>query len=320
MKFIPYTDSAFRFSGVWQENQQNEIASYKTSAMAEVGFTGQEIVLVCSGKDNVKLFIDDTETEAEKTDKGYLLRTSKGKHTLKLTVRSDNRIYIKGVEICDNESVFLPKAKPYIQFIGDSITEAAKSYAVVCPKILGVDYSIVSKGGMAVCDGFGWYGIPEHPGGDEKRKGMESMYFKLAETGYDEDIGNYNFKYCRTPNLIVMLLGTNDYLNSQAHEKSGNLEKFSKHYSSFILKIREIFPQTPIYVLQALTDSHCRRRGIEAAFDIAKKQTDNITLVDSDKWNVEIADGTHPTENGYAFMGEKLAGYIKEQMPELLNY
>lgn len=314
MKFIPYTDPAFRFTGVWQENDKNEIVSYKLSAMAEVGFTGKEIELVCSGGgDGIRWFIDENAVAPEKTDSGYRFQTDDGKHALKFIVRLGDRIYIKGVNVEDGANLFSTEEKIYVHFIGDSITEAARSYAFQCVEDLNADYCIIAKGGMAVCDGFGWYMQPTKPYGDPDRLGMETMYWKLADMGYIEDLGDYNFKYCRTPNIISVFLGTNDYLDKPADEEAGHIEKFAEHYTAFIEKIRAKFPDVPILILQALSDKYCRVRGIYAAYDIMKDKVDNCHLVECNQWGIEIAgDGTHPTQEGYDDFGSKLAAYMKQ--------
>lgn len=314
MKFIPYTDPAFRFTGVWQENENGEIVSYKLSAMAEVGFTGNRIDLLCrGGGEGIRWFIDDKPVEAKNTVSGYRFDTEPGKHSLKFIVRLSNRIYISGVKVGEDESLFATKERLYIHFIGDSITAAERSFAFQCVEDLDADYCIIAMGGMAVCDGFGWYSNAGQPYGDPERLGMETMYWKLANMGYIEDLGDYNFKYCRTPDIISVFLGTNDYLDKPADEEAGNLEKFKVHYAAFIEKIRKQFPKAPILILQALSDKYCRVRGINAAYDIIKEKVDNCYLVDTDKWGIEISeDGTHPTQKGYDDLGSKLAEYMKK--------
>ena len=89
--FIPYTDKNFVFTGVWQENDHKQIASYKLSAMAEVGFTGSRIDLICSGGgDGIRWFIDDEAVTPEKIDSGYRFDTLPGKHFLKFIVFIDS--------------------------------------------------------------------------------------------------------------------------------------------------------------------------------------------------------------------------------------
>ena len=314
MKFIPYTDPSFRFTGVWQENENGEIVSYKLSAMAEVGFTGNRIDILCrGGGEGIRWFIDDKPVTAKTTVSGYRFDTEPGKHSLKFIVRLGDRIYLSGVKIGESENLFTTKERPYIHFIGDSITEAKRSYAFQCVEDLDADYCIIAKGGMAVCDGFGWYMQPTKPYGDPDRLGMETMYWKLADMGYIEDIGDYNFKYCRTPNIISVFLGTNDYLDKPADEEAGNIEKFKVHYAAFIEKLRAKFPGVPILILQALSDKYCRVRGIDAAFELMKEKVDNVYLVDSNNWGIEISeDGTHPTQAGYDDFGAKLAAYMKK--------
>ena len=144
---------------------------------------------------------------------------------------------------------------------------------------------------------------------------MESAYFGLEDGEEAATLTPYKFKHLRKPDIIVIFLGTNDYLDNPDDESRGNIGIFAKHYLAFVKKIRAIHKDTPIYMLQALTDKHCRRRGIEAAYNLICEELDNVTLLPSDNWSIEISsDGTHPTLDGYTRMGECLADALSDEI------
>jgi hypothetical protein len=196
--------------------------------------------------------------------------------------------------------------------IGDSITQAFPGFSTTLGENWGGDYSIVAQGGMALCDGFGWYAIPE---GMKDRVGMETNYFKLEYPFENINPDDYKFEYCRQPDVVTVFLGTNDFLDNPDHWANGNLDIFYPKYAAFLEKIRQHYPKARIYVFNALTDKMFRRRGIEKAFELASKTVDNIYLLNIQDWNIEVSDdGTHPTLLGYTDLGIKLAKYIRKDL------
>ncbi|MEE0928516.1 MAG: SGNH/GDSL hydrolase family protein [Acutalibacteraceae bacterium] len=308
--FIPYTNENFVFTGIWQENGKDEIVNYKTAAFFEIGFTGTLVTLV-SNRDNViEAYIDGKKVDPMPCGNKYQYEAGKGEHLLKVCIRLENHLKLKGIEIGDEEKVFAPPSRPYIHIIGDSITQAYPGYSTVLGENWGGDYSIVAQGGMAVCDGFGWYTIPQ---GMDARVGMESNYFKLEFPFENINSGDYRFTYCRQPDVVTVYLGTNDFLDNPTHWENGNLDIFYPKYATFLARIREHYPKARIYVLNALSDKMFRRQGIEKAFEEACKTVDNIYLLNIQDWGIEVSeDGTHPSLAGYTDMGLKLAKYIKE--------
>lgn len=225
-------------------------------------------------------------------------------------MRFENHLKLKGVIIEEEQKVFAPPKRPYIHMIGDSITYAYLGFSITLAEKLGVDYSVVAMGGMALHDGWGWYPIPQ---GQNTRVGMESNYFCLEFPQETAEFTPYRFEYCRQPDLITVFLGTNDFLDTKENKESGNLEIFVERYTSFLSKLREIYPKAKIFVFNALTDSLFRREGIEKAFSKAEKSIDNLCFLDIQKFGIEISDdGTHPSLKGYNDLGLKLAEYFEK--------
>ena len=310
--FIPYTNENFVFTGIWQENGKDEIVNYKTAAFFEIGFTGETVSLV-SNRDNViEAYIDGKLVNPVPCGSRYTFKVPRGAHLLKVAIRIENHLKLKGIDIPEEERVFAPPKRPYLHIIGDSITQAFPGYSTVLGENWGGDYSIVAQGGMAVCDGFGWYAIPE---GMDARVGMETNYFQLEypfENIHPED---YKFEYCRQPEAVTVYLGTNDFLDNQTHWDNGHLDIFYPKYAAFLQKIRAHYPKARIYVLNALSDKMFRRMGIEKAYEHVCKTVDNIYLLNIQDWDIEVSDdGTHPTLVGYNDMGIKLAKYIRNDL------
>ena len=312
MKFISFRDENFKYSGVWQDNFEEEIVSYGAVAFAEIGFTGSKLEVVGRIFKNATFIIDGKESEPEKTEDGFKFRLKDGRHTLKIRMVQRAHLHFSGINIADDSEVFTTEDKPYIHFIGDSISFAYPGFSASSADKLGYDYSVVAQGGMSLVDGWGWY--PMHPDAIS-RLGMESAYFGLEDGSEAAVPTPYKFKFLRMPDVIVIFLGTNDYLDIPDDEFRGNISIFAKHYLAFVKKIRAIFPNAPIFMLQALSDKHCRKRGIQAAFELIIGEMDNVTLLPSHEWGVEISnDGTHPSPDGYAAMGEKLAEVLKDKI------
>ncbi|MBQ1186676.1 MAG: SGNH/GDSL hydrolase family protein [Clostridia bacterium] len=312
MKFISFKDSNFKYTGVWQDNIEEEIVSYGAVAFAEIGFSGSVLEVIGRIFKNATFIIDGGETKPTKTRNGFKFSLNGGNHTLKIRMVERAHFHLKGIKIEADAEVFTTENKPYIHYIGDSISFAYPGFSASSAEKLGLDYSVVAQCGMSLVDGWGWYKM--HPDAISRR-GMESTYFGLEDGQESATLTPYKFEYLRKPDIIVIFLGTNDYLDMPNDEYRGNIDIFAKHYLAFVKKIRNIFKDVPIFMLQALTDSHCRRRAIKVAYDLINSELDNVTLLSSDEWGVEISkDGTHPSPDGYAHMGECLAKVLKEKI------
>lgn len=316
--FIPYTNKNFVFTGIWQENGSGEIVNYKTAAFIKIGFTGSCVEIKGNLSDIFQVFIDDEKASPNPIGNNYNFNISNGRHILKICVRQRNHIAFSGIEISDDAEVFLPQKLPYIHMIGDSITEAYPGYSTILGENLGFDYSIVAQGGLALCDGWGWY---QPYSANDTRVGMESNYFKLELPCEASDFTDYTFTYCRQPDIITIFLGTNDFLDNPTDWNNGNFDIFCTRYVTFLAKLRKLYPKAAIYILNALSDKMFRRKSIETAFEKAEECIDNIHFINTDKWNIEISeDGTHPTLSGYADLGNQLTSYFENELKNNIRH
>ena len=315
MKFVSFNDPNFKFSGVWQENIEGEIVSYGTISFAEIGFEGNELEIAGRTSKRVYFLLDGEYVEPEETLTGYKFDLTDGRHTLKICARDRAHFHLKGINISDDAEVFITPRKPYVHYIGDSITYAYPGFAGAAALKLDVDFSVVAKGGMALVDGWGWY--KPHPDAPFRR-GMESTYFGLEYGNESGFLTPCKFEYLRMPDIVVIFLGTNDYLDCAVDESRGNIGIFAKHYLDFVKKIRALYPDAPILMLQAISDKYCRMRGIDAAFELINKEVDKVSLIPSNTWDIDFfTDGTHPSEKGYVQMGEYMAEVLKSEIEKL---
>ena len=99
-----------------------------------------------------------------------------------------------------------------------------------------------------------------------------------------------------TPDLIVVNHGTND----GDAETSG----FRGSLKTALGKIEKAYPGVPIvYMLPFCGNRASDIRTVCAEFD-------NITVVETDKWNISYSDGLHPNRNGAKRAGELLSREI----------
>lgn len=306
---IPYTDPAFKYTGVWQE-KEGEIVSYQTRSSLEFGIDADNLTLNMTSRDSVTLTVDGETAYTGQISEPVHLSLDGGEHTVCVKMHHKARLYFKGICINDGGRIFKTPDKPYVQFIGDSITDCIDSFSFRAPDLLGVDSSIVSYCGMALVEGWGWYLLdgkaPDH------RHGMENMYKKCEFVNETTDFTDYAFKFCREPQNIVIYLGTNDFITDEEHEKNGHLEIFAEHYAAFVDYLLEKFPHAQIHILQDFHRNFRRRAAIKNAYEILRSRHDNIHFIEFDNEAIEFSeDGIHPAYNGYITLGDKMAEYLK---------
>ena len=305
---ITFKDENCKYTGVWQENEEDAVVSYSKIAFFEIGFAGETLVLDATPVTRVAYFLDGEEVQPIKQGNTLVFTAANGKHTLKIKIYNNERFAVRMLEA---DGFFRVPDKRYIHFIGDSITHAYPGFSSVTPEKMGADYSVVAHCGMSLVDGWGWYAPPV---GMKVRMGMESRYFVLQLPGDNEQPIPYVFNYCRVPDDIVVFLGTNDYLDNEANREDGNVQTFVQHYLAFVKRLREHFPTARVHIMKPLSDKCCRHEGITAAYERIVSELSDIYLIPADTWGVEISpDGTHPSENGYVRLVEGMIGYFNER-------
>jgi len=308
LSFFSYRDPRLTFFGKWQE-EDKVLSTYGTICFVKLVFQGDCVGIV--GKSNTPIeVLLDSEKHALDIDGEVFFRTFPGIHRLTLKICFQSAFSIAGIRAENLLSDPAPSKKPYIKFIGDSITNAYPGFVGAAASLLDCHYSCDSVGGMSLCDGWGW------PKEKSPKVGMESFYFRASRDQFDLHFDPYAFGYDASPDALVVFLGTNDYLDCPEDKADGNVPHFARHYAAFIERLSSLYPSAAIYILEPLSDKYCRQEGIEAAFALMKEAlSGRVTLIPTHNWGIELSpDGTHPSGKGYTDLGIKMANYLAEKL------
>ena len=314
-KFIPYFYEEFKYTGAWQRNTADMIESYHTVAQLEFGFTGDVLKIKAETvhKEYIIFILDGQEVEPQESADGLLnFFMPDSTHRIKIVMTRHSKLKFFGIYIDESGEIFRTKDNLYIQFIGDSITDAYPGYASVVANNLCADYSIVSLCGIALVDKWGWYKLID---GAEERIGMESTYFSLENPQEAVVLSKYNFEKCRVPDAFVIYLGTNDYISQKEHKDAGNSKIFADKYFDFVGKIKARFGEKPVFILQNHRKDIIRTEAINNAYEKMKNKYKSVYLLDCYNWDVElVSDGVHPSQNGYKTMAEKVTEFVSDKV------
>lgn len=234
------------------------------------------------------------------------------------------------------------KDKKYVQFIGDSISEASSSYTFTIPKEYNLDYSVIAYSGIALQDGAGWYfgstGTVWRPTSDDTSKlkredcvGMESAYFSVKrpkEAYYLDENGDLHYdnpafdvSSDNAPDAIVIGIGTNDSAYIRDNVSGINGGNFTKTYIEFVTKLSNAYPNAQIYIIRPFNNvaeysplyDDLREAVVNAVNGLNSNA--NVHYIDTTAWNVEISsDKVHPSEKGYADLRDLVYNEIKSSL------
>ena len=310
MSVYTYEHPNFKYSGVWQA-KDGALSSYWNQSVAEVGYSGSKIRVLAQSAANVVIFVDGCEQWRGVLSGDVELVGEAGNHILKIVAPEKSCLAFTGVELPEGQQLLPAVKKPHLLFIGDSITHAKPGFSYTTGENLDVDYEVKAYCGMSLTEGWGWYKVRE----GRVRPGMETMFYKLENPVETEELTDYDFQYARVPDAIVIFLGTNDYLDSPEDQAANHVPMFAETYDRFVTQLAQRYPNAKIFIFQALSDKHCRREGILAAYTKMAAHLPQVELIPTDTWNAEIsADGTHPAPAGYATLAEKMTEYLKAKM------
>ena len=204
---------------------------------------------------------------------------------------------LKGVTV--DEGVLLgimPRGK-IIAYYGDSITEgiaalgdgnssqtnsATSSYPYFCSKNLGAITHNVGYSASGVC-----------------KEGSFMPFITAIDHISRSTKVDDSFK----PDVIVVNHGTND----TAYESTEFIAELKKALNRLVEK----YPDTPIFYM--IPFSQRRAGDIRSAISQCNGKS-NITIVETQTWNIQFTDGIHPTAQGAKVAGEKLAAAIEAKL------
>ena len=310
MKMYGFDEKELEYAGIWQECGDG-LAAYWNRSVMETDFTGETVTVCGRSEGPVILRLDGAVVCREPLTGKRLLTTGPGTHTLELAANREAKLVFSGLELPEDQRLLPPPLRPYVHFIGDSITNACPGFSYTAGEEMGVLYSVQAYPGMSLRQGWGWYPVPE----GKVRPGMEFMVDKLEGPLETDAYTRWAGAWTRRPDALVIFLGTNDYLDTPEDQAAGHIDLFADCYDRFLTRLSRTYDEPDIYLLQGLSDKHCRRAGIEAAFRKAAAHLPHVMLVPTDRWEIAIsADGTHPSPEGYADLGRKLADYLRPRL------
>ncbi len=339
----PATDTElFKYCGTWQatdENNPTTMVSYWDAAYVEVDFTGNAITLMFSSPTTFIYRIDKGEyhTVSNVTGDYTVFAEGGGVHTVRvLWNEKGQNMYFAGVKA--GEYVTLsrtPDRKYYVQFIGDSISDATNSFSHNSADLIDWDYSVTACEALSLVKDMGYWrynngftngnGYAEGSMADRFNKnfgvtsvGMEDAFFKLgipnkwkqddprfedvAENYYTEKY-DFNFQTGYTPDIVFIFLGTNDI---SAGSSDSAIQKFKDTYVAFVEKLLELYGKdTQFVIMQSLSTSnavnmydtsHPRFVAIrEIASTLTERYPDNVYFLDE---NTHFSWGVEISSDG----------------------
>ena len=210
----------------------------------------------------------------------------------------------------------------YIEFVGDSITcgyaclgmnktddvlsaettEGTSTYAYLTAEALGADHSVVSVSGIGLYKGFTAFNMPD-------------IYPYIC---YHRDQSVKDFKPTRTPDAVVINLGTND-----ESRIGSNTAEFKAHVEDLITQIRTTYTEgTPIvFCYNSMKSGKIAPNLIQDVIDAkggAKAglyslvMTTDISPISPSTHTHNGAPGNHPNAEQHKKQADTLTAFLKE--------
>ena len=225
------TSDYFNYTGRWQKTN-DAMKAHWLRAYFTFKFKGSSFKIVASGKYSV--YYGNTLSNAYTEDSsGNRTYTTNPNETYEVKIVSSPGVDVMTFYSLEtNGNICRAESKNwYFLFIGDSLTEPSNSWSQLIPDAVDADYTVLSKGGLALLDGNGGYQVPaDAPTGG--RVGVESQFFnyeRVDEKANDEGkYTPYDFSTDRAPDMIFMNLGTNDIFHG-----GQDTTKFTNRYVEF---------------------------------------------------------------------------------------
>ena len=238
-------------------------------------------------------------------------------HTIRFVTQTESNYTLTRIEKISFEGEMLdpPKEKElFIEFIGDSLTcgmgnvggnsspdpqtprweDATQSYAYIIAEKLDSDYSIVSQSGIGIAGS--WF---------------DPLFDYYTKASYSRDKKTEHDFTERTPDVIVINLGTNDYyLNKDKDPNMCKPEEVEAKTEEFIKLVRDCYGENvPIVWAYGFV-------GI-FLYDNIKGAIDKLGGEDAGIYMCELPKNTggaqwHPDVNGHKVAAETLLPTIKK--------
>jgi lysophospholipase L1-like esterase len=331
---IPADDSRIAYVGHWgpiQRGGQTHMATINSSSQIYLNFTGTHVAGLFDLKDieyleQIDVKVDDGDWSLFTVDQPRIEFFPKGlpqgPHHLEIAVKAidgngdrwlpplRSAIVFSGFELDSTaKAEFRSPAgqKPFIEFLGDSITQgegilhtnggavinsdALATYAWLTAEALGTTHVQIAFGGSGVI-----------------RSGSGNV--PPAPLSFAWNFGGSPADFSVVPDFILINLGTNDQYSS---------DEFVSAYIKLLREIRRHYARTVIFAMRPFHGD--RYHGDDIANIVKTLHDPGIIYIDSTGWMDEgdFTDGAHPNVPGSrkaaAHLEEALRPYISRWKP-----
>jgi hypothetical protein len=244
-----------------------------------------------------------------------------GVHTVRVLYNDKGKsMYFAGVKAgADVALTRTPDRKYYVQFVGDSISDATNSFSHNSADLIDWDYSVIACEALSIVKDMGYWRYNNGFNNNVLTEGsmawhfkenfgvtsvgMEDAFFKLgipnkwssSDPRFEDVAANYytekydfNFQTGNTPDIVFIFLGTNDISKGSSNAA---IRTFVDTYVKFVERLFEVYGEdTQIVVMQSLSTSdqsamydtsHPRFVAIrEVAKALERNYPDNVTFLD----------------------------------------
>jgi lysophospholipase L1-like esterase len=257
-----------------------------------------------------------------------------GNHTVILRKRSEASYGTITVGSVTTDGIFGPDAYSgrKIEFIGDSITVGygldgvlpcvnsatvennPKTYAALAADAVGADYDIIAWSGIGVTRNY------VSPTPDTS----DIMPQRYTRYGALDPLNSYTFPANKTPDAVVIGLGTNDFGYQAGVRDPIVPAEYTTAIVSFVKTIRAHYPKASFFLLTSpmLNDGYpstadaqktTQKNALEAAVAQLKNST-SIQVVDMPSQGSDVGCDYHPNAATHAEEAEILATALAKEM------
>ncbi|MCR5720221.1 MAG: hypothetical protein K6F84_06600 [Lachnospiraceae bacterium] len=249
---------------------------------------------------------------------------------IKLTEMYKSSCAVSKIRVKSDEDIKLtPNKQYYFEFMGDSITcgwgsvgmmdstlceDASCTYAAVCSKELGADFSCVSGSGYGL---YSAYTDKNHGGQRRDKDLIPSYYDKVGNPIAGFESVPLSYERTRKFDVCVINLGTNDnsyiYYDNKKYTETRR-EEYVDAYFKFIKEIREKNPNAKIVCTIGLmwVDEDLIKTIKEEVVDKYNANNNEkiyfFRLPSTSSYG--YGQGNHPNQKGHEVAGKALAEFI----------
>ncbi|GLV57242.1 endoglucanase [Dictyobacter sp. S3.2.2.5] len=304
---VAVNNADIKYYGRWDTTNNHEYVSYWGGAYFKTAFNGQHVELRLGEASDVYVSIDRGPDVLYHGTRGLLNLTPvelpDGDHSLRVTIASEwSSMHFQGLLLDGGASTLTPQvSSDIIEFIGDSITAGysdsmkdLSTYAWLTAEQLGAEHTEIATSGICLSSTA------------PSCAGMDTQYFKMQTLQYPDSSLWDTSRY--TPGALVINLGTNDYNHGQS------AQVFELTYQAFLRRLRQHYPDTPIYVLRTFA-GYMEAPTRSAVYALNASGDHNVFYVDTTGWlspgPPDFSDALHPSDIGQRKVAAQLVPILR---------